>query len=163
MPSTSALLSLLPAGLVFVVLSWCLPQQAQAQGSSPLSPGTRSVHLYGDVYKTDFENPWRKLQAGFEAAYHLNEKLMFTGGLEFWNAEPTPMVSIGNRFYPFGPAFIRYRALLGSRADVALGMGYSYRIGSRWQIEAASDYYVNEREIGFRLGVGYLWKNRGRD
>lgn len=144
--------------LFFLLL--CLPFLGQAQSSTYLTPGARSVHVYTDVYKTDFDHPWRKLQAGIEAGYHVSEKLVFTGGLEFWNAQPTPMISIGNRFHPFGPAFIRYRALIGSNADVALGIGYSYTLASRWQLQAATDYYLNDRELGFRLGLGFIWKDK---
>jgi hypothetical protein len=156
----SSLRKLTPLFPAVLWLCLCLPLSGRAQSSTYLTPGARSVHVYSDVYKTDFAQPWRKLQAGLEAGYHVSEKLVFTGGLEFWNAQPTPMISVGNRFHPFGPAFIRYRALIGSDADVALGIGYTYTLASRWQLQAASDYYLNEREIGFRLGLGYIWKDR---
>lgn len=129
-----------------------------AQDEPFLRASTRSLHAYTDVYKTDFENPFRKLQAGIEVGYQLNEKLTFTGGLEFWNREPTPLIALGNRFHPFGPAFIRYRALIGRTADAALGLGYTLPLRKHWQLEAATDYYLNAQELGFRIGFGYSWR-----
>ncbi|WP_224994513.1 hypothetical protein [Cesiribacter sp. SM1] len=135
-----------------------LIQQGNAQTNPFAPPGTRSVHAYTDVYKTNFERPFRKLQAGLEVGYLVNSKLQFTAGMEFWNEDPTPMATIGNRYYPFGATFVRYRALVGRSADVALGFGHSFKIGEKFIIEAASDYYLDEREIGFRLGFGYRWR-----
>ena len=135
--------------------------QALAQSQAFSLPGTRSVHAYTDVYKTDYERPLRKLQAGVEVGYMLNQKLMITGGLELWNREPSPLISLGNRFYPYGATFVRYRALIGRNADVGLGLGYSLTLGKRLLLEAATDYYLDQREIGFRLGLGYLWRKSG--
>ena len=140
-----------------VALLILLAVQGNAQSHTFVPPGTRSVHVYTDVYKTNYERPFRKLQAGFEVGYQLNSKVSITGGLELWNNEPTPMITLGNRFYPFGPTFVRYRALIGKTADVALGFGYSFRIKEHFLLEAASDYYLDEGEIGFRLGLGYRW------
>lgn len=137
-----------------------LPLLAAAQEQPVILPGTRTIHVYSDVYKTDYERPLRKLQAGVEAGYQLNEKLMFTGGLELWNQEPSPILALGNRFYPFSATFIRYRALIGRRADVSVGIGVSAGLSKRLLLEASSDYYLDEREIGFRLGIGFRWQDR---
>lgn len=134
--------------------------QALAQSNNFVPAGTRTVHVFTDVYKTNYERPFRKLQAGLEVGYQLNDKIKLTGGLEFWNQQPTPLIALGSRYYPFGATFIRYRALIGQNADVALGLGYNFKIGRHLILEAASDYYLDEREIGFRLGIGYLWQKR---
>ncbi|AHM60945.1 hypothetical protein D770_13455 [Flammeovirgaceae bacterium 311] len=145
------------SGLLLMLL--LLPAlQLKAQTNPFAPPGTRSLHVYTDVFKTNFEGPFRKLQGGVEVGYLVNNKLQFTAGMEFWNEEPTPMAIIGNRFYPFGAAFVRYRALVGRSADVALGFGYNLKISDKFVLEAASDYYLDEREIGFRLGFGYRWR-----
>jgi hypothetical protein len=143
---------------ITVMLLLLLTGQAAAQTNPFAPPGTRSIHAYTDVYKTNFERPFRKLQGGLEVGYLVSNKLQFTAGMEFWNEEPSPMASIGNRYYPFGATFVRYRALVGRTADVALGFGHSFKIGQKFVIEAASDYYLDEREIGFRLAFGYRWR-----
>ena len=139
-----------------------LQRQAVAQTNTFLPIGTRTITAYTDVYKTNYEQPLQKLQAGVEVGYQLTDKIKLTGGVEFWNQEPSPLVAVGNRFYPFGATFIRYRALIGQRADVALGLGYNLKVGRHLLLEAASDYYFDEREIGFRLGLGYRWQ-KGSD
>ena len=146
---------------IFFLLLFFATTQAFAQTQPFNLSGTRSVHAYTDVYKTDYERPFRKLQAGVEVGYLISEKLMITGGLELWNREPSPLISLGNRFYPYGATFVRYRALIGRNADVALGLGYSLKLGKRLLLEAATDYYLDQREIGFRLGLGYLWRKKG--
>lgn len=128
-----------------------------------LPPGTRTVFAYSDVFKTHYERPFRNLQLGFEAGYQLNDKVKFTGGLEFWNKEPSPLVAVGNRYYPFSGTFVRYRALIGRSADVAVGIGQNLKIGKAFMLEAASDYYLDSREIGFRLGLGYYWQKGAID
>jgi hypothetical protein len=121
------------------------------------------VHLYTDVYKTDYTEPIRKLQLGVEADYQLHEKLSITGGLEIWNLASTPQLALGNRFYPISAAFVRYRALISRNADVAVGMGYNFPLSKRVSLEAATDYYLDQREIGFRLGIGYLWRKQDQE
>lgn len=149
------------AGLVLLLLLCSPDVLGQAQTTNNfLPPGTRTVFGYSDVYKTNFVDPFQKLQAGVEAGYQMNDKVKFTGGLEFWTREPTPLVVVGNRYYPFGPTFIRYRALIGRSTDVALGLGHNIKIGKSLMLEAASDYYLDAREIAFRLGLGYHWQKR---
>ncbi len=145
---------------VLLLLSWQLGQAQTRTINTFLPAGTRSVFIYSDVFKTHYERPFRNLQAGFEAGYQLNDKVKFTGGLEFWNLEPSPIISVGNRYYPFSGTFVRYRALLGRSADVAVGIGQNFKIGKYLLLEAASDYYLDSREIGFRLGLGYHWQKR---
>lgn len=135
--------------------------QAQAQDkpvNTFVPPGTRTVFVYTDVYKTDYDQPFRKLQAGVEAGYQLNDKIKFTGGLEFWNREPSPLIALGNRYYPFNGTFVRYRALIGRNADVAVGLGQDIKIGKYFMVEAATDYYLDTRQLGFRLGLGYRFQ-----
>ena len=143
---------------ILTLLLFFTAERALAQTAIFNQPGTRAIHAYTDFYKTDYERPLRKLQAGFEVGYQLHQKLQITGGLEFWNRGPTPLVTIGNRFYPYGATFVRYRALIGRNADVGVGLGYSLQLGKRFLLEAASDYYLDQNEIGFRLSLGYLWR-----
>jgi hypothetical protein len=152
----------LHTALLLLLLLLCnLDVQGQAQTINYfLPPGTRSVFGYFDLYKTNFGDPFQKLQAGVEAGYQMNDKVKFTGGLEFWTREPTPLVVVGNRYYPFGPTFIRYRALIGRTTDVALGLGHNLKIGKSMMLEAATDYYLDSREIAFRLGLGFHWQKR---
>lgn len=148
------------AGTVLFVLLLMQGYQGLAQKpvNNFLPPGTRTVFGYIDVYKTNYTQPFRKLQAGVEAGYQMNDKVKFTGGLEFWTQEPTPLIAVGNRYYPFGPTFIRYRAMIGRTADVAVGLGHNIKIGKSLMLEAASDYYLDGREIAFRIGLGYHWQ-----
>lgn len=150
------------AGLAMLLA--CLPGQAQTRTINTFLPaGTRTVFAYSDIFKTHYERPFRNLQLGFEAGYQLNDKIKFTGGLEFWNLEPSPLIAVGNRYYPFSGTFVRYRALIGRTADVAVGLGQNLKIGRALLLEAASDYYLDSREIGFRLGLGYYWQKGAID
>lgn len=145
--------------LLFLMLFPILKGQAQSINTF-LPPGTRSVFANIDLFKTQYQAPFRNLQAGLEAGYQLNDKVKITGGLEFWSREPTPLVVVGNRYYPFGATFIRYRALIGQTADVAVGLGHNLKIGKSMMLEAATDYYLDGREIAFRLGLGFHWQKR---
>lgn len=148
------------AATLFLILLFSVAALAQKPVNKFLPPGTRTVFGYADVYKTSYQQPFRKLQAGVEAGYQMNDKVKFTGGLEFWTQEPTPIIAVGNRYYPFGPTFIRYRALIGRNTDVAVGLGHNIKIGKVLLLEAASDYHLDSREIAFRLGLGYHWQKR---
>ena len=154
--------SCLCSGAVLLLLQFsCLQAQAQDKPTNTfVPPGTRTVFVYTDVYKTDYDQPFRKLQAGVEAGYQLNDKIKFTGGLEFWDREPSPLIVLGNRYYPFDGTFVRYRALIGRNADIAVGLGQNVKIGRHLMLEAASDYYLDTREIGFRLGLGYRFQKK---
>lgn len=159
------LLSPAYAVLLALLLFLCWHQgHAQTRTINTFLPaGTRTVFAYSDVFKTHYERPFRNLQLGFEAGYQLNDKVKFTGGLEFWNQEPSPLIAVGNRYYPFSGTFVRYRALIGRTADVAVGIGQNLKIGRALLLEAASDYYLDSREIGFRLGLGYYWQKGAID
>jgi hypothetical protein len=137
-------------GMVSVVL--CLFSMEgfgqQAAGSYLLSGGF-------DLGRTDAPGVIRRYQAAAELNYFHLHALSFSGGYEF-NYNRSNHVSLGTRFYPIEPVFIRARGLLGKNSDVALGAGYSHNLSYRFRVEGMLDYYAVSNVAGLRVGIGFL-------
>ncbi|HLT07356.1 MAG TPA: hypothetical protein VK014_07495 [Cyclobacteriaceae bacterium] len=120
----------------------------QAAGSYLLSAGF-------DLGRTDAPGVIRRYQAAAELNYFHLHSLSFSGGYEFNYNRPNH-VTLGTRFYPVEPVFIRARGLLGKNSDVALGVGYSHNLSYRFRLEGMLDYYAVTNVAGLRLGIGFL-------
>jgi hypothetical protein len=120
----------------------------QATGSYLLSGGI-------DLGRTDAPGVIRRYQAAAELNYFHLHSLSFSGGYEFNYNRPNH-VTLGARFYPIEPVFIRARGLLGKNSDVALGAGYSHNLSYRFRLEGMVDYYAVYNVAGLRVGIGFL-------
>lgn len=120
----------------------------QAAGSYLLSGGV-------DLARTDAPGVIRRYQFGTELNYFHLHSLSFSGGYEF-NYNRSNHVTLGSRFYPIEPAFIRVRGLLGKNSDVALGAGYTHHLSYRFRLEGMLDYYAVSNVAGLRVGLGFL-------
>lgn len=124
----------------------CLAQQAE---SSILVSGAL------DLAKSDIPGVIRRYQIGTEVNYFYLYNLSFSGGYEFNYARPN-QVSLGGRFYPWEPLFLRVRGLIGSESDLSLGAGYTHNLTYRLRLEGMVDYYAITRVVGLRAGIGIL-------
>ncbi|WP_114748635.1 hypothetical protein [Pleomorphovibrio marinus] len=124
----------------------CLAQQAE---SSVLVSGAL------DLVKSDVPGVIRRYQIGTEVNYFYLYNLSFSGGYEFNYARPN-QVSLGVRFYPWEPLFVRVRGLIGSESDFSLGAGYTHNLTYRLRLEGMVDYYAITRVIGLRAGIAIL-------
>ena len=122
--------------------------------------GTRSIHAFADLYKTNQPGTFQQAQLGMEVGYQINSRVSFTGGFEFWTNRSAPWLVLGNHFTPFEKAFIRYRAFVSREAEVSLGMGYQQPLHNRWLISLMTDYYLSQRQLGLRIGIGYRWRDK---
>lgn len=120
----------------------------QAEGSIMISGG-------GDLARTDAPGVIRRYQLGAELNYFHFHFLSFSGGYEF-NYNRSNHVTLGGRFYPADPVFIRARGLLGKNSDIALGAGYSHNLSYRLRLEGILDYYAVSNVAGLRVGLGFL-------
>lgn len=120
----------------------------QAEGSMLLSGAL-------DLVKTDAPGVVRRYQIGMEGNYFYRHNLSFSGGYEFNHANSN-QVTLGSRFYPLEPLFVRARGLLGSRSDFAAGAGYTHNISYRVRLEGMADYYFATNVFGLRAGIGIL-------
>lgn len=120
----------------------------QAEGSLLISGA-------GDIVRTDVPGVIRRYQLGVEGNYFYRYNLSVSAGYEF-NYGQTNQVTLGGRYYPLEPVFIRARGLLGSNSDFALGAGYTHNISYRVRLEGMSDYYMVSNAVGFRVGIGIL-------
>lgn len=120
----------------------------QAAGSYLLSAGI-------DLAKTDAPGVIRRYQMAGELNYFHLHSLSFSGGYEF-NYDRSNHVTLGSRFYPIEPAFIRVRGLLGKNSDLAFGAGYSHNLSYRFRLEGMVDYYAISNVAGLRVGIGFL-------
>ena len=138
--------------LGFVVVLFCLVSTEgvgqQAAGSYLLSGGI-------DLGRTDAPGVIRRYQAAAELNYFHLHSLSFSGGYEF-NYNRANHVTLGARFYPIEPVFIRARGLLGENSDFALGAGYSHNLSYRFRLEGMLDYYAVSNVAGLRVGIGFL-------
>lgn len=120
-----------------------------------MQEGSKILLFNIDYYKTDVDQQYfEKAQFGVEAGYFFNQTFMASGGLELWTERREPIITLGNRFYPSPPFFIRYRALIKDLSDVSLGIGYTYLLNDRWLIETTGDYFLNQNEFAFRVSFG---------
>lgn len=120
----------------------------QAEGSMLVSGAV-------DVVRTDVPGVIRRYQLGLEGNYFYRHNLSLSGGYEFNYGQPNH-VTLGGRYYPLEPLFIRARGLIGSQVDFAAGAGYTHNISYRVRLEGMSDYYLVSNVLGFRVGVGIL-------
>lgn len=136
--------------IVCLALGLCITesQGQQAAGSYLLSGGI-------DLGRTDAPGVIRRYQAAAELNYFHLHSLSFSGGYEF-NYDRSNHVTLGARFYPIEPVFIRARGLLGKNSDFALGAGYSHSLSYRFRLEGMLDYYAVSNVAGLRVGIGFL-------
>ncbi len=135
-----------------LLLLWvgvCVDTFAQQAEGSLLISGA------GDIVRTDVPGVIRRYQLGVEGNYFYRYNLSASGGYEF-NYWQTNHVTLGGRYYPLEPVFIRARGLLGSNSDFAMGAGYTHNISYRVRLEGMSDYYMVSNVVGFRVGIGIL-------
>ena len=127
---------------------WVDTYAQQAEGSLLFSGA-------GDIVRTDVPGVIRRYQLGVEGNYFYRYNLSVSAGYEF-NYGQNNHVTLGGRYYPLEPVFIRARGLLGSNSDFALGAGYTHNISYRVRLEGMSDYYMVSNAVGFRVGIGIL-------
>ncbi|AEL25073.1 hypothetical protein [Cyclobacterium marinum] len=120
----------------------------QAGGSFLVSTGV-------DLIRTDLNKILERAQFGAEVNYFYLHQLSFSGGYEY-NINHPNQVTAGLRYYPLEPVFLRARALLGNGADFGLGAGYTYNLSYRMRLEGMTDYYVQRKAIGLRVGLAIL-------
>lgn len=108
-----------------------------------------------DVIRTDIPGVITRSQIGLESNYFYRHNLSLSAGYEF-NDGQNNHVTLGGRYYPLEPLFIRARGLVGSTSDFALGVGYTHNISYRLRLEGMSDYYLGSKALGFRVGIGFL-------
>lgn len=137
-------------GFVLVVL--CL---FSIEGFGQQAAGSYLLSGAFDLGRTDAPGVIRRYQAAAELNYFHLHSLSFSGGYEFNYNRPNH-VSLGARFYPIEPVFIRARGLLGKNSDFALGAGYSYNLSYRFRLEGMLDYYAVSNVAGLRVGIGFL-------
>jgi hypothetical protein len=136
------------AGL-FILSSEYLKAQ-QAGGSFLVSTGV-------DLIRTDLSKVLERAQFGAELNYFYLHHLSFSGGYEY-NINKPNQVTAGLRYYPLEPIFLRARALLGNGADFGIGAGYTHNLSYRMRLEGMTDYYVQRKAIGIRVGLAVLIK-----
>lgn len=108
-----------------------------------------------DLGKTDAPGLIRRFQVGSELNYFHLHSLSFSGGYEYNYNRPNQL-TLGSRFYPIEPVFIRLRGLVGKESDFALGVGYTYNVSYRFRLEGMVDYYAVSQVAGIRAGFGFL-------
>ncbi|HAA15789.1 MAG TPA: hypothetical protein DCE41_30400 [Cytophagales bacterium] len=106
-----------------------------------------------DLIKSDFNGVGQKIQLGTDLNYFVAKKFSVSAGFEFWTAG-SPSVTVGARFYPIRPVFIRMRGLIGEN-DVAFGLGYGLGLTDRIRLEVMGDYYLIDSEAALRVGLAY--------
>lgn len=104
-----------------------------------------------DILSTPFFENVPKYRFGVEANYFVANSFAVTGGLEF--IEKDLGGSVGFRYYPINPVFLRLRGILNDNSDLALGMGYAIGLSSNWRLETMADYFAINNGFAIRLGV----------
>ncbi|MDN3689737.1 hypothetical protein [Cyclobacterium jeungdonense] len=123
-------------------------QAQQAGGSFLISAGL-------DLVRSDLNQVMERAQFGAEVNYFYLHHLSFSGGYEYNLTRPN-QVTGGIRWYPLEPVFIRARALIGNKADIGVGLGYTYNFTYRMRLESMVDYYVQEKALGARVAIAVL-------
>jgi hypothetical protein len=72
-----------------------------------------------DLLSTPFFANVPKYRFGVEANYFVANSFALTGGLEF--IEKDLGGSVGFRYYPINPVFLRMRGILNDNSDLAIG------------------------------------------
>ena len=130
---------------VFCLLA-SLQVQAQSEGTLLLGAGA-------DALKTDNDGIAGKFQIGLEANYFLRGNLTGTVGLELWSEGDESLV-LGSRYY-FNRSFLaRVRGLIGAN-DLSVGAGITRPIRKNLNIEGLADFYFDNTDIAFRVGLTY--------
>ena len=109
-----------------------------------------------DLIKSDNNGFAEKVQAGFEANYFINRSFTVSGGFEVWSSHNNSLM-LGLRWYPVQKFFLRFRGLIG-QDDVGLGAGYAHVLNANWRLEGIADYYLDQSELGLRLGVAHVFR-----
>jgi len=125
------------------------------QASAQQAEGSYLLSGAFDLGRTDAPGVIRRYQAGLEANYFHWHFLSFSGGYEF-NYNRSNHVTLGARYYPLEPVFIRMRGLVGKDSDLAFGAGYTYNITYRLRLEGMVDYYAVTNVAGLRAGISFL-------
>ncbi|WP_215226516.1 hypothetical protein [Echinicola shivajiensis] len=136
--------------LAFPLFLWA-GKEAHAQQAA----GSYLISGALDLVKTDVPGVIRRYQIGAEANYFHWHNISFSGGYEFNYNRPN-QVSLGGRFYPLEPAFIRMRGLVGKDSDIAFGAGYTINLSYRLRLEGMVDYYAVSNVAGLRAGLSFL-------
>lgn len=87
---------------------------------------------------------------GVEGNYFMTNSFALTGGLEF--IEKDLGGSLGFRYYPISPVFLRFRGILSADSEAALGMGYAISLNKAWRIETMADYFAVNSDFAIRVG-----------
>ena len=109
-----------------------------------------------DIIKSDINTFAGKVQTGFEANYFVTRSFSVSGGFEIWSASNNSL-ALGLRWYPISNLFARFRGLIG-QDDFGIGLGYAHVLNSNWQVEGVSDYFLDQGELGLRIGVAYVFR-----
>ncbi|QDH78302.1 hypothetical protein FKX85_04305 [Echinicola soli] len=108
-----------------------------------------------DLVRTDAPGVIKRYQFGLEANYFHWYNISFSGGYEFNYNRPN-QVTLGGRYYPLEPAFLRVRGMIGKDSDIALGAGYTVNLSYRVRLEGMVDYYAVTNVAGLRAAIGIL-------
>lgn len=122
---------------------------AQSTGNFMLGGGI-------DVIKSDINNIAEKAQFGAELNYFITRNFTVTGGVDIWTRGDDSFV-LGMRWYPFNNFFLRFRGLIGANDNV-VGAGISKPLDDHWLLDAMGDLYVDAGDVGFRVGIAYLFR-----
>jgi hypothetical protein len=131
-----------------IVLSFSQAQAQQGEGSIMVSGAA-------DVIRTDLPGVIQRYQAGLEVHYFVRYFLSLSGGYEFNHNNPN-QITLGTRVYFVDPVFVRFRGLIGSESDVAIGLGYSHNLSYRFRLEGMVDYYAVTGAAGLRGGISIV-------
>ncbi|WP_200975326.1 hypothetical protein [Echinicola sp. 20G] len=137
--------------LLAVPFLFWVSEDAQAQQAE----GSYLVSGAFDLARTDAPGVIRRYQIGLETNYFHWYNISFSGGYEFNYNRPN-QVTLGGRYYPLEPAFIRMRGLIGKDSDLAFGAGYTLNLSYRVRLEGMVDYYAVSNVAGLRAGISFL-------
>ena len=140
-----------PAFTFMILLLLACTFRANAQTSGNLMAGGGF-----DLIKSDINSFAGKVQAGFEANYFITRSFSVSGGFEIWSTQNNSL-ALGLRWYPVSNLFARFRGLIG-QDDFGIGVGYAHVLNSNWQVEGIGDYFLDQGELGLRLGVAYVFR-----
>jgi len=139
----------LPRALVICLILFTVASMVKAQTSGNIMAGGGM-----DLIKSDINGFAEKVQVGFEANYFINRSFSVSGGFEIWSSNNNSFI-LGLRWYPVQKLFLRFRGLIG-QDDVGIGAGYAHVLNANWRLEGITDYYLDQGELGFRIGAAYV-------
>ncbi|GAB3653593.1 hypothetical protein GCM10028791_23840 [Echinicola sediminis] len=138
-----------------ILLAFPLLLLAAKKTEAQQAEGSYMISSAFDLARTDAPGVIRRYQLGLEANYFHWYFLSFSGGYEFNYNRPNH-VTLGARYYPLEPVFIRMRGLVGKDSDLAFGAGYTYNLSYRFRLEGMVDYYAVTNVAGLRAGISFL-------